>query len=124
FEALIPLWKTLSIPQDPDPVFPTGFPRHGDGYNVDVGGYTVPAALDANASFAYTHGPTQRFVIDMDPSGPVARNALPGGNIWAPRSDPFRDEADRWRKNENRPVPFAAKDVIADAEERIVYSTP
>lgn len=124
FNALISLWKTLSVPQDPDPIFPIGFPRHGDGYNVDVAGYGLPAALDANASFSYSHGPTQRFVIDMDPAGPVARNALPGGNIWDSRSTHFRDEADRWRKNENRPVPFASKDVIDSAEERIVYTSP
>ena len=60
----------------------------------------------------------------MDPTGPVARNALPGGNIWDSRSTHFRDEADRWRKNENRPVPFATQDVIASAEERIVYTSP
>lgn len=81
------------------PVFPNGFPRPGDGYNVDVAGYGLPTAL-------------------------VARNALPGGNIWDSRSDHFRDEADRWRKNENRPVPFATKDVIDSAKERIVYTSP
>jgi penicillin amidase len=124
FEALVSLWSTLSIPAAADPVFPNGFPRHGDGYNVDVAGFGLPAALDANASFAYRHGPTQRFVIDLDPAGPVARNALPGGNIWDSRSTHFRDEADRWRRNENRPVPFAAKDVIDSAEERIVYRSP
>lgn len=124
FEALIPLWKTLSIPREPDDVFPNGFPRPGDGYNVDVAGYGMPAALDASTSFAYTHGPTQRFVIDMDPAGPIARNALPGGNVWDSRDPHFRDDADRWRKNENRPVPFSAKDVIADAKSRLVYFSP
>jgi penicillin G amidase len=124
FNALISLWSTLSIPPTNDTVFPNGFPRHGDGYNVDVAGYGLPAALDAKASFSYSHGPTQRFVIDMDPAGPVAKNVLPGGNIWDSRSTHFRDEADRWRKNENRPVPFATADVIASAEERIVYTSP
>jgi hypothetical protein len=29
-----------------------------------------------------------------------------------------------WRRNQNRPVPFAAVDVIADAETRIVFEHP
>jgi penicillin amidase len=129
FKALVGVWSSLSIPPVPDAQFPDGFPRHGDGYNVDVAGYPLPPALHtpaaATASFAYAHGPTQRFVIDMDPSGPVARNVLPGGNVWDSRSDHFRDEAERWRRNENRPVPFAAKDVVEAAEGRVVYqSTP
>ncbi len=123
FNALVSLWKTLSIPPDPDPVFPNGFPRGGDGYNVDVAGYALPRALDAQASFAYTHGPTQRFVIDMSPDGPVARNALPGGNVWDSRDPHFRDEAERWRRNQNRPVPFKAADVVAEAEGGVVYAS-
>lgn len=123
FVALVSLWKTLSIPADPDPVFPLGFPRHGDGDNVDVAGYGMPAALDATTSFSYSHGPTQRFVIDMDPAGVVARNALPGGNVWDSRDPHFRDEAELWRKNQTHPVAFRASDVIAAAEGRTVYKT-
>ena len=117
FASLVSLWKTLSIPADGQPPFP----RHGDGYNVDVGGYPLPAALDASTSFGYSHGPTQRLVVDMDPAGPVARNALPGGNVWASADPHFRDEAERWRRNQNRPVPFKAADVVAAAESRVVY---
>jgi penicillin amidase len=123
FTALVSLWKSLSIPQDPDAVFPIGFPRHGDGYNVDVAQYTTPATLDETASFSYSHGPTQRLVIEMDPNGPIARNALPGGNVWDSRDPHFRDEAERWRRNQNRPVPFATADVVAAAESRTVYSS-
>ena len=60
----------------------------------------------------------------MDPKGPVARNALPGGNVWDSQDPHFRDEAERWRRNQNRPVPFAAADVIAAAESRIVFQHP
>lgn len=139
FQALIPLWHTLSIPAVPDDVFPDGFPRHGDGYNVDVGAYPLPPAFrfgDAGAdggadggadpktlSFAYSHGPTQRLVVEMDPAGPIAHNALPGGNVWDSRDPHFRDEAERWRRNQNRPVPFAVRDVIDAAEGRVVYDS-
>lgn len=124
FRSLVSVWRSLSIPADPDPMFPLGFPRHGDGYNVDVAGYSLPATLDDKADFTYSHGPTQRLVIDMDPLGPVARNALPGGNVWDSQDPHFRDEAERWRRNQNRPVPFAAADVVAAAESRVVFEHP
>ena len=124
FRSLVSIWRSLSIPPNPDPLFPLGFPRHGDGYNVDVAGYSLPAKLDDMADFTYSHGPTQRLVIDMDPKGPVARNALPGGNVWDSQDPHFRDEAERWRRNQNRDVPFAAADVIGAAESRIVVRSP
>jgi penicillin amidase len=122
FNALISLWPALSIPPDGDKKWPNGFPRHGDGYNIDVGEYAVGAPL-ASTSFDYHHGPTQRFVIDMDPAGPVAKNALPGGEVWDPDNKHFADEAERWRRNQNRPMPFSRADIIAAAEEHVVYSS-
>jgi penicillin G amidase len=123
FSSLVSSWPTLSIPAATDPVFPNGFPRHGDGYNIDVGGYGFGSTLAAT-TFHYAHGPTQRFVVEMTPSGPVARNALPGGEIWNSTSTHFRDEAERWRRNQNRPVPFTRGDVISAAEDHILWTTP
>jgi hypothetical protein len=68
---------------------PNGFPRHGDGFNIDVG---------------------EPDAIPVDPSGPVTRNALPGGEIWDNQSPHFRDEAELWRRNENHPLPFVHDD--------------
>jgi len=121
FTALVGLWKSLSIPQDPDDVFPIGFPRHGDGLNVDSAFYETPRVLDQTADFSYSHGPTQRFVIEMDPKGVIARNVLPGGNVWDSRDPHFRDEAELWRRNQNRMFAFSTPDVLAQAEGRTVY---
>jgi penicillin amidase len=122
FESLVSLWGSMSIPPAGDPVFPAGFPRHGDGYNVDVGSYDDrPAKLD-DLSFSYREGPVQRLVIDMDPAGPVARNALPGGEVWDPTSKHFRDQAELWRRNQTEPVPFAKGDVVKSAEEHVVLT--
>jgi penicillin amidase len=121
FDSLVSLWQALSIPPVGDPQWPNGFPRHGDGFNIDVGEPdAIPVNL-ADATFTYSQGPTQRFVIDMDPSGPVARNVLPGGEIWDNQSPHFRDEAELWRRNENHPLPFAHDDVLAAAESRTQY---
>jgi len=142
FQSLVSLWGSLSIPQIGDGTFPNGFPRHGDGFDIDVGepdgiplslftaadgGADAAAdggapAVPADLGFGYSQGPTQRFVIDMDKNGPVARNVLPGGEIWDDTSPHFEDEAQMWRRNENHPFAFAHDDVAAAAEERVQYT--
>jgi penicillin amidase len=122
FQSLVPLWGALSIPPVGDPRFPNGFPRHGDGYNVDVGEPdSMPLNL-ADATFTYAEGPTQRFVIDLDPAGPTPRNVLPGGEVWDNASPHFADEAEMWRRNVNHPLWFAHDDVMSNAEDRNAYT--
>lgn len=123
FDALVPLWGDYTNPKADDPVFPNGFPRHGDAYSVDVATYGFPAKLDASASFSYKFGPSQRFVVAADPTATVRRNALPGGNVWDPKSPHFADDAERWRRNQNRPIPFSTEEVVGEAEGRVVYQT-
>ena len=122
FASLVSLWDSLSIPPIGDSTFPDGFPRHGDGFNIDV---AEPDSLPANlsdATFTYSEGPTQRFVIDLDPSGPTPFNVLPGGEVWDNASPHFADEAELWRRNENHPLWFSHDDVAANAEERDSYT--
>ncbi len=123
FEALVPVFGKLSIPPVDDAVFPSGFPRHGDPHVVDACG-DGPRPLSDDPSFSYGSGPTQRFVVDLDPSGVKARSALPGGAVWDAKSPHFRDEAELWRKNETHPIPFSVADVVAAKESRtVVWST-
>jgi len=122
FEALVPIWGQLSIPPTGNKTFPNGFPRHGDNFAVDVAGFSLSAALDKMPNFTYNHGPTQRFVVDMDPAGPKSWNALPGGAIWDSQNVHFSDQAELWRRNQTHAVPFLLPDVIAAAESRIVMT--
>lgn len=122
FNALIPLYGKLSIPPQGDATFPDGFPRHGDSFNVDACDFTYSKYVNEEPVFRYGSGPTQRFVIDMDPAGPRAYNALPGGAIWDDESPHFRDEAELWRRNQTHAVPFLLDDVIAAKESRIVVT--
>jgi penicillin amidase len=124
FEALVPLWGGLSIPPAGDAVFPKGFPRHGDLHTVDVANFDSHPSAFANLDFTYGSGPTQRMVADVQTPAPVTRNALPGGNVWDNGSPYFRNEAERWRRNQNRPVWIQRADVIKDAKERIAYDPP
>jgi penicillin amidase len=124
FGALIPIYGDLSIPPADDSTFPGGFPRPGDSFGVDNSDFTFSIDLTEAPRFGYNHGPSQRFVIDLDPAGPKAFNALPGGAIWDSASPHFDDEAQLWRRNQNHPVPFLVDDVIAAKESRWVVATP
>jgi penicillin amidase len=124
FTALLPFWSTLSIPPVNDPVFgATGFPRHGDSFSIDASEYAF-VGKDTPFDFTYDAGPTQRFVIDLDPAGPRAFNALPGGVVWNAQSPHFRDEAELWRRNQVHPVPYLLDDVVAAKESRTLISPP
>jgi penicillin amidase len=123
FEAVISIFGKLTIPPSTDDVFPHGFPRHGDSFGVDSSDFSF-VGLSQAPLFNYAHGPSQRFVIDMDPSGPKAFNALPGGNVWDAKSPHFRDEAEYWRRNQAHAVPFLLTDVIAAKETRTVATAP
>jgi penicillin G amidase len=124
FGALVPLYTELSIPPASDKTFAAGFPRTGDMFTVDVANFNVNAKLTADPNFTLSFGPAQRLVIDMDPTGPRAENALPGGAAWDPTSPHFRDQAELWRKNQTHPVPFVLPDVIAAKESRTVAAAP
>ena len=108
----------LAIPRGVDEVFPEGFPRHGDMYNVDASNFDATRSVDGSISFRYFSGPTQRFVIEMDPEGVKSRNALPGGAVWDRQSPHYADEAELWRKNETHDVPFFLPEVIEASETR------
>jgi penicillin amidase len=112
FASLVPLWL-MRIPDLDDPVFSAGFPRHGDAHTVDACQYDMSRAPDEKLSFSYGSGPAQRFVIELDPAGPRARNTLPGGAVWNKSSTHFSDEAERWRRNQNHDVPYSASAVLA-----------
>jgi penicillin G amidase len=124
FQPEAPIWPTLAIPPGNDPVFGiTGFPRHGDRFNIDAADFDF-AAVGQAPDFTYGAGPTQRFVVDLDPSGPKAFNALPGGEIWNPISPHFADEAEYWRRNQNHAIPYLLADVLAAKESVTLVTSP
>ncbi len=114
FGSLIPgTGAELSIPPDGDSTFPNGFPRQGglevvDASHPGLGSY----------SFSYGSGPSQRFTVDLDPAGPVAYNAIPGGQSMDNTSPHFRDAAELWRVNRSHRVWILERDVAANASRR------
>lgn len=127
FETVVPAITEdiMSIPPVNDPVFPGGFPRHGDWGAVDVGNFGLFAGSSPSADdYMHGSGASQRLVVEMTPTGPRAYNALPGGQVYDPASPHHRDEADLWIANEAPPVAFDTADIVTHFERRIVIDVP
>jgi len=96
----------------PPPSERNGFPRPGTIGTVDVAGYAFGAA---NYDFSTSHGAAMRFVCELTPEGPKARNVLPGGQVFDPKSPHYRDQMELWRKNQTFDVAFRDDDVKKSA---------
>ncbi len=115
FEGPLPASGMLSIPPDGSAMFPNGFPRHGDYGAIDVGNF----GLWNTTSFSHGSGASQRLVVEMTPDGPLAFNALPGGQSIDATSPHHADEAEHWIRNEQPPISFHEADVVAHFERRL-----
>lgn len=120
FRTLVPApdpsTETLSIPPQRDPMFPNGFPRHGDFGAVDPGNYS----FWSGTNYTFNSGASQRLVVEMLPDGPRAVNALPGGQAFDPASPHHADEAQLWIRNEAPPIAFTETDVLAARARRVL----
>lgn len=101
---------SLNLPSRDEPDFAGGFPRPGANGTVDVG----PHGL-STTRFSFGFGAAMRFVCEMTPSGPRARNALPGGQIFDPDSPHYRDQLELWRRNRTFDLPFRDDEVQSSA---------
>jgi penicillin amidase len=101
----------LQIPLKTDTTYPNGFPRHGDIGTVDAAGDSIDIG-----DFSYNHGPAIRFVAELDPKGPKARNVLPGGEVLDPMSPHYRDQMELYRKNKTFDLAFSEGDVASSAK--------
>jgi penicillin amidase len=102
---------SLDLPPKDDSEYPQGFPRPGGNGTVDVG----PHGL-STTRFSFGFGAAMRFVCEMTPEGPRARNALPGGQVFDPDSPHYRDQLELWRKNQAQDLAFRDDEVLRSAE--------
>ncbi|MFO0629410.1 MAG: penicillin acylase family protein [Polyangiales bacterium] len=130
FGALVP-GAPVDIPSARDPMHPNGFPRAGGIEVVDAsgGGWTPSVNTGAMGlvlryNFSYGSGPSQRFTVNLDPTGPVAWNVVPGGQSMDPRSPHFRDGADLWWRNRSHRVHILERDVAGNAASRVRFTAP
>jgi penicillin amidase len=115
FDSILPAGGMLSIPPEGDATYPDGFPRHGDFGAVDVGNFGLFGTTD----FSHGSGASQRLVVEMTPTGPLAFNALPGGQSIDPTVPHHADEAQHWIRNEQPALAFQEPDVVTHFERRI-----
>ncbi|MFO0562844.1 MAG: penicillin acylase family protein [Polyangiales bacterium] len=107
----------LSIPPSIDPNFPNGFPRGGGIESVDA---AHPGVSDFN--FRYGSGPSQRFVVEMDPAGPRGFNSIPGGQVFNRFSPNHRNLMELWRRNQYFRVPRTEAEVIEARSARWTFT--
>ncbi len=87
-------------------------PRHGGDGTVDVASHGIE-----DDDYTYRSGATIRFVCEMDPQkGPIARNVIPGGQVFDPASPHFSDLYDLYVKNQHVELAFRIEDVIERAK--------
>lgn len=110
--------EVVSIPPEDSTEFPIGFPRHGDYDAVDVGNF----GLWNTTNFTHGSGASQRLVVEMTDTGPVAFNALPGGQSEDIENPHHADEAEHWRVNSQPPLFFERDDVEAHAETTLTFA--
>ncbi|MFO0579187.1 MAG: penicillin acylase family protein [Polyangia bacterium] len=103
--------EALDLPPKGDSDYPQGFPRPGGNGTVDVG----PHGL-STTRFGFGFGAAMRFVCEMTPEGPRAKNALPGGQVFDPDSPHYRDQLELWRKNQAQDLAFRDDEVLRSAE--------
>ncbi len=99
--------SVLSIPPASDTMFPNGFPRGGGIETVDA---SHPGVSDFD--FRYGSGPSQRFVVEMDPAGPRGFNSLPGGQAFNRFSSNHRNLMELWRRNQYFSIPRTEREVV------------
>lgn len=86
--------------------------RHGGDGTVDVASHGIE-----DDDYSYGSGATIRFVAMMDPEkGPVARNVIPGGQVFDPASPHYSDLYDLYVKNQTVDLAFRVDDVVARAK--------
>jgi penicillin amidase len=63
----------------------------------------------------------QRLVVEMTREGPRAWNALPGGQVFDPRSPHHADELEHWRRNQAPSLYFTDAEVNAHKASSATY---
>jgi penicillin G amidase len=98
------------------PLFPAlyqdAYPRHGGTGTVDV---ADPGFGDDD--YEFRSGAAIRFVCELDPQrGPLARNVVPGGQVFDRQSPHYKDQLELWAKNQTLDLPFKVADVVERAK--------
>lgn len=114
--ALHPQTNRLSVPPAvyAQPEYADGLPVDGTLAAVDVANYNVKGTKAED--FGFSRGPSQRHIVELDPKGIRAWNALPTGNSGVLSTPHFGDLLAYWLVNDYYPVLFTDEEIKANAE--------
>lgn len=123
-DPIVPV-SSLALPGPRDARYPTGVPRHGDVFSVDVGSFGVGSdPVKPLEDFTYSSGAAIRFVAEVSPAGPKAFNVLPGGQVFDPDSPHYADLFGLYRVNLAIPLSFQPGDVAASVRKEQAAGNP
>lgn len=86
-----------------------GIPTDGGFGTVDVAGHDLRG--DSSEDFVWGHGPSRRYVGVLTATGPVGRNALPGGTSAIPGDRHYLDLVRPYLTNESYLVKVRPDDI-------------
>ena len=67
--------------------------------------------------YTYSSGAAIRFVAEVDPDkGPIARNVIPGGQVFYKESPHFQDLFDLWTQNKTTDLAFDTATILPRAQ--------
>jgi penicillin amidase len=115
--AMHPQTNKFSIPPAggySKPEYELGLPVDGTRASVDVANYNIRGRHDG--AFLFSAGPSQRHVVELNPNGIKAWNALPTGNSGVVNTPHFGDLLAYWLVNDSYPVYFTEEEIKANAE--------
>ncbi len=114
--ALHPQTNKFSIPPAvySQPEYADGLPVDGTLAAVDVANYNVKGT--SAKDFGFSRGPSQRHIVELNPNGIRAWNALPTGQSGVVNTPHFGDLLAYWLVNDYYPVLFTDEEVKANAE--------
>ncbi len=119
------LYQNLNLPNNGK-----GYPRPGSMFSVDPGTFGFEMGNNQSTNFytnyTYGSGPAIRFSVEMKPGDIIGYNVLPGGESGMgpdPNNPPkhYGDQVNLWINNQVHPQWFYPKDIIANAESRVIF---
>ncbi len=114
--ALHPQTNKFSVPPAvyTQPEYAQGLPVDGTLAAVDVANYNVRGTKAED--FGFSRGPSQRHIVELNPKGVRAWNALPTGQSGIVSTPHFGDLLAYWLVNDYYPVLFSDDEIKANAE--------
>ncbi len=114
--AMHPQTNKFSVPPAvySQPEYADGLPVDGTLAAVDVANYNLKGTKAED--FGFSRGPSQRHIVELNPKGIRAWNALPTGQSGVVNTPHFGDLLAYWLVNDYYPVLFTDEEIRANAE--------